>query len=152
MTPRRWRGWLERGSKILLKCGTIAYRTADMHGLFSVAQAPRTSALSQVMIRPGSAPPWVERVYGDGIPHAVETRHNHRGRKACAHCSPLLGRLGPLPSPRCPNQLPNYPSIPSPQIPRMGKKRMMMDNTTNSRKGTSWSSRLEKRKKNVITQ
>ena len=66
---------------MLLKCGTIAYRTADMRGLFSVAQTPRTSALSQVTIRPGSAPPRVERVSGEGIPHAVETRHHRRGRK-----------------------------------------------------------------------
>ena len=86
--PRGWRGCLERGSKMLLKCGTIAYRTADMRGLFSVAQTPWTSALYQVMIRPGSAPPRVDRVAGEGISHAVETRHNRRGRKTYAYCSP----------------------------------------------------------------
>ena len=147
-----WRGCMERGSKILLKCRTIAYQTAYMRRLFSVAQTPWTSALSQVKIRPGSAPPQVERVAGEGIPHAVETRHNRRGRKTCADCSPSLRRLGPLPSPRCPSQLPNYPSISSPQMPRMGKTSIMMDNTKKSRKGKSWLSRLDKIKNNVITQ
>ena len=64
--PAGWRGWMERGSKIMLKCGRTAYRTADMSGLFSVAQTPRTSALSQVTICPRSAPRrsrgWLERV------------------------------------------------------------------------------------------
>ena len=54
---------------MLLKCGTIAYRTAEMSGLFSVAQTPRTSDIYQVTIRPGSTPPWVERVDGEGIPN-----------------------------------------------------------------------------------
>ena len=125
-----WRGWLERRSKMLLKCGTVTYWTADMRGLFSVVQTPRTSVLSQVTIRPGSFPPRVERVAGEGIPHAVETRHDRRRRKTCADCSLSLRRLGPLPSPRCRGQLPNSPSLPSPQMPRVGKTRMMMDNTT----------------------
>ena len=115
--PRKWRGWMERGSKMLLKCGSIAYRTVDMQGLFSVAQTPRTSSLSQVMIRPGSSPLRLERVAREGIPHAVETRNNRRGQKTCTDCSLLLRRLRPLPSPRCPSQFPNYPSIPSPQKP-----------------------------------
>ena len=155
---------------MLLKCGTIAYQKTNMRGLISVAQTPGTSALAQVTICPGSdpprvervagegikntvkmwynrlsdrrhaqtiirradasdlcplpgddpsrsAPPRVERVAGEGIPYAVETRHNRRGRKTCTDCSPLLRRLRPLPSPRCPSQLPNYPSISSTQMP-----------------------------------
>ena len=132
---------------MLLKYGTIAYRTADMSGLFSVAQTPQTSAFSQVMIRPDSDPPRVERADGEGIPHAVETRHNIRRRKTCADCSLPLRRLRPLPSSRCLSQLPNSPSIPSTQMKLMGKTGTMMDITTEKRKGTSWSSRLEKRKK-----
>ena len=126
---------MERVSKMLLKCGTIEYETADMHGLFSIAQTPLTSALSQMMIRTGSAPPRVERVAGEGILHAVEMRHDCRGRKTCADCSPLLIRLGPLPSPRCRGQFPNSPSLPSPQMPRVVKTRIIMNNTTKSRKG-----------------
>ena len=80
-----WRERLERKSKMLLKRATIAYRTADMRGLFSVDQTPRTSALSQVTICPGSAPPRMERVSGEGIPHAVETQHDCCGRKKCAY-------------------------------------------------------------------
>ena len=147
-----WRGWLERGSKVLFKCGTISYRTANMRGLFSVAQTPRNSALSQVTIRPGSAPPRVERVAGEGILHSVETQHGRCGRKTCADCSPSLKRLGPLPSPRCRGQFPNYPSLPSLQNPRVGKTSMMIDNTKKSRKVTSWLLGLDKRKNNVITQ
>ena len=141
-----WRGWLERGSKMLLKCETIAYWTADMCGLFSIAQTPQNSVLSHVRICPWSAPTRVERVAGEGIPHAVETQQNRRGQKTCADCSLSLRRRGPLPSPRCRVQLPNYPSLPSPQMPRVGNTRMMIDNTTKSRKGTSWSSRPDKRK------
>ena len=69
-----WRGWLERESKMLLKCGTIAYWTTDMHGLISVSLTPWNSALAQVTIRPGYVPPWVERVSGEGIKNAVEMR------------------------------------------------------------------------------
>ena len=57
---------------MLLKCGTIAYQTIDMRGLISVAQTPWTSVPDQVTIRPGSAPPQVERVAGEGIENAVE--------------------------------------------------------------------------------
>ena len=194
-SPRGVEGWLERESKMLLKCGTIAYRTTDMRGLISVAHTPWTSALTQVKIRPRSAPLRVDMVAGEGIknafemrddhlsdciharailccsdtsdlfslqgddpswvcpptggegvPHAVETRHNCRGRKTCVDCSLLLRRLGLLPSSRCPSQLPNSPSILSQQIQKMGKTRMIMDDTIKSRKGTSWSSRLDKRK------
>ena len=122
---------------MLLKYGMIAYRTANMSGLFSVADTPRTSSLSQVTIRHGSAPLQVEKVAGEGILHAIETRNNRRGRNTCVDCYPLFRRLGPLPSPSCPGELPNSPSIPSPQMSRMGKTRMMMDNTKKSRKGTS---------------
>ena len=59
---------------MLLKCGTITYPTTDMRGLISVAQTYRTYALAQVTIRPGSAPPRVERVAGEGIKHAVTMR------------------------------------------------------------------------------
>ena len=59
----------------------------------------------------------VERVAGEGIPHAVEMRDDRRGRQTCADCSPSLRRLGHLPSPRCGDQLPNSPNIPSPQMP-----------------------------------
>ena len=118
-----WIGWLERGSHMMLNCGTITYRMENMRGLFSVAQTPRTSTLSEVMIRPGYVPPRVERVDGEGILHAVETRHNRRGWKTCADCSPSLRRLGPLTSPRCRGQLPNYPSLPSPQMPWWAQKR-----------------------------
>ena len=58
---------------MLLKYGKIAYRNADMCGIFSVDQTPQTSALSQVVVRPGSSPPRVDRVSGEGIPRAVET-------------------------------------------------------------------------------
>ena len=59
---------------MLLKCGTIAYRTTDMRGLISVTHKSLTSALAQVTIRPGSAPPRLERVAGEGIKNAVEIR------------------------------------------------------------------------------
>ena len=58
---------------MLFKCGTIAYQTAEMRGLFSVAQTPRTSDLFQVTIRPGSDSVRVEGVAGEGILHDVET-------------------------------------------------------------------------------
>ena len=58
-----WRGWLERGLRMLLECGTIVYWTLDSRGLFSISQIPWTSALSKVTIRPSSAPPKVERVH-----------------------------------------------------------------------------------------
>ena len=61
---------------MLLKCGTIAYRTTDMRGKISVAQTPRTSVLAQVTIHTGSAPPRVGRVSGEGIKNAVEMRDN----------------------------------------------------------------------------
>ena len=49
--------------------------------------------------------------------------------------------------------MPNSPSLPSPQMQRVGKTRKMtMDNTTKLRKGKSWSPRMDKRKSNVITQ
>ena len=48
--------------------------------------------------------------------------------------------------------MPNYPSLPFPQMPRVGKTRMTMDSTKILRKGTSWSTRLDKRTNNVITQ
>ena len=124
-----------------------------MRRLFSVDQMPLTSSLSQVTIRPGYAPLWVDRVDGEGILHAIENQHDRRGQKTCADCSPFLRRLRPLPRPRCRGQLPKYLSLPSPQMPRVGKTRkMMMYNTTKSRKGTSWSSRMDKRKNNIITE
>ena len=61
---------------MLLKCRTIVYQTTDIGGLISVAQTPRTSALAQVTIRPGSAPPRVERVAGEGIKNAVVMRYD----------------------------------------------------------------------------
>ena len=115
----------------------IAYRTKDMRGMFYIVQTPQTSTLPQLTICPESAPPRVEMVAGEVIPHDVETQHDRCGQKTCADYSPSLRRLGPLPSPRFRGQLPNSPSLPSPKIPRVGKTRMMMDNTKKSRKGTS---------------
>ena len=95
-----WRGCLERESKILLKCGMIAYRTKDMRGLISVAETPRTSALAQVTIRPGSATQQVERVAGEGIKNSVEMRDdylsNHRHARTILHWSDASD-LCPLP-------------------------------------------------------
>ena len=34
-----------------------------------------------------------ERVAGEGIPHAVAARDDHRGRQTCAECSPSLRRI-----------------------------------------------------------
>ena len=68
------RGWLDRGSKMLLKCGTITYRTVDMRGLFSVTQTPQTYDLYQVTIRPGYAPPRVERLAAEGIMSVTRDR------------------------------------------------------------------------------
>ena len=69
-----WRGWLDRELKMLLKCGMIAYWTTDMRGLISTSQSSRTSSLVQVTIRPGSAPPRLERLAGEGIKNSVEMR------------------------------------------------------------------------------
>ena len=100
VTHAGWRGCLERGSEILLKCGTIAYRTAYMRGLFSISQTPQTYALSQVTIHTGSDPMRVERVAGEGILHNVETWNDRRGWKTRADCSSSTRRLRPLISPR----------------------------------------------------
>ena len=109
--------------------------------------------LSQVMIRPASAPPRAERMAGEGIPHTVETQHDRHSRKTCMDCSPSLRRLGPLPSPRCCGQSPNSPRLPSPKMPIVGKTRkMMMDNTIKLRKGTPWLLRLDMRKNYVRIQ
>ena len=85
---------------MLLKCGTIAYRTTDMRGLISVAQMPRRYDLAQVMIHPGSAPPRVERVAGEGIKNAVEMRDDCLSDRR--HARTILRRsdasnLSPLP-------------------------------------------------------
>ena len=93
---------MERESKILLKWGTIAYRTTDMCGLISVAQTPRTSALAQVTICPGSAPPpRVDMVAVEGIKNAVEIREDRLSERR--HVRNILRRsdasdLCPLPS------------------------------------------------------
>ena len=52
----------------------MAYQKTNMRGFISVAQTPWTSTLAQVTIRPGSDPPRVERVAGEGIKNAVEMR------------------------------------------------------------------------------
>ena len=73
-------------------------------------------------------PRGVERVAGEGIPHAVETRDNLCRWQTCTDCSPLLRRLRPLPSPRCRSQFPNSPNLPSPKITgwaRQGQQRMI---------------------------
>ena len=88
---------------MLLKCGTIAYRTADMRGLFSVAQTPRTSALAQMTIRPRSAPPQVERVDGEGTKNAVEMRDDRLSERRHGRtipCRSAASDLCPLPGDR----------------------------------------------------
>ena len=82
----------------------------------------RCSDASDLCLLPGDdtsrvCPPTGGEGSCKGILHAVETQHNRRGRKTCADCSPLLRCLGPLSSHRCPSQLPNSPSITSPQMP-----------------------------------
>ena len=101
-THAGWRGWMERESKMLLKWGTIAYRTTDMCGLISVAQTPRTSALAQVTICPRSAPP---RAGGYGGCRGDQkccwnTGRSPIGTQTCAEYSPSIRRLRPLPSPK----------------------------------------------------
>ena len=75
---------------MLMKFGAIAYQTTDMRGLFYVAQNSRTSALSQVTIRPGSAPLQVERVAGEGIKNSVEMRDNRLSERR--HARTILRR------------------------------------------------------------
>ena len=72
-----------------------------MSGLISVAQKPQTSALVQVTIRPGSAPPRVDRVAGEGIKNAVEMRDDCLSDRR--HAQTIIRRsdasdLFPLPS------------------------------------------------------